>query len=153
MVLFALVLAVAVPFIVGVVEFGERQLEVAQLQDALQQSARASVQLLDYAALAENGERIDPQRVEQVARQTFLQNLATVHGLREPAEMLVNQVEWTILPSGGTCVFDGRPAQTFTTPAVCAQVRPVMTGFGILSAFGDYHPHITAASTLDRIEH
>jgi len=151
LVFFALVLACAVPFIFGIVEFSERQLEVAQMQDALQQAARASVQLLDYAALAENNERIDEARVQQVATQTFAQNLGTVHGLSEPVETLVNRVTWTILPQGGTCRFAGLPAQTFVTPVVCAEVRPVLTGFALLG-YAPYQPQITAASTLDRVE-
>lgn len=150
LVFFALVLAFAVPFIFGIVEFSERQLEVAQVRDALQQAARASVQLLDYAALAENSERIDEARVRQVARQALTQNLATVHGLGEPVETLVNRVEWTILPSGGTCACDGLPPQSFDTPAVCAQVRPMMTGFGLLG-YTRYQPLLTAAATLDRV--
>lgn len=151
LVFLALVLAVAVPFIFGIVEFSERQLEVAQMQDALQQAARASVQLLDYAALAENGERIDEARVTQVATQTFTRNLETVHGLGEPVETLVNRVTWTILPQGGTCRFAGVPVQSFSAPAVCAEVRPVLTGFALLG-YAPYQPQITAAATLDRIE-
>jgi hypothetical protein len=151
LVFIALVLAFLTPFIFTVIEFSERQMEVAQMEDALQQSIRSAVQSFDYAHLAHNGQRIDQQRALQTARETFVQNLSTVSGLVERPEALAERVTWRVLPEGGTCSFSDGQAQTFDRPAMCAEVRPVMTGFGLLG-YAPYRPLITAAATLDALE-
>jgi hypothetical protein len=151
LVFIALVLAFLTPFIFTVIEFSERQMEVAQMEDALQQSIRSAVQAFDYAHLARNGQRIDQQRALQTARETFVRNLSTVSGLVERPEALAERVTWRVLPEGGTCSFSDGQAQTFDRPAMCAEVRPVMTGFGLLG-YAPYRPLITAAATLDALE-
>ena len=117
------------------------------MEDALQQSIRSAVQSFDYAHLARNGQRIDQQRALQTARKTFVQNLSTVSGLVERPEALAERVTWRVLPEGGTCSFSDGLAQTFDRPAMCAEVRPVMTGFGLLG-YAPYRPLITAAVHL-----
>ncbi len=151
LVFMALVLAFLAPFIFTVIEFSERQMEVAHLEDALQQSTRASVQALDYAQLARNGQRINQERALQIARAILIQNLSTVNALAERPEALAERVTWRVLPDGGTCAFSDGQAQTFDRPAVCAEVRPVLTGFGLLG-YAPYRPLITAAATLDALE-
>ncbi len=151
LVFIALVLAFLTPFIFTVIEFSERQMEVAQMEDALQQSTRSAVQLLDYAHLARNGQRLDQERALQIAREAFARNLSAVNGLAERPEELVERVTWRVLPDGGTCSFSDGQAQTFDRPAMCAEVRPVMTGFGLLG-YAPYRPLITAAATLDALE-
>jgi hypothetical protein len=160
------VLALVLPFFIGVVmtaiEVGTRYLEVAELEDALRQASRSSVQLLDYAALAANGQRVDEARVIDSARTMFRVNLASVRGLDEPVEAIVDRVQWQVLETGGTCTLPGEGALvagqahrtnsewqvTFSTPAVCATVRPKLRG---LLGWGQYTPTINAAETLDRI--
>jgi Flp pilus assembly protein TadG len=160
------ILALVLPFFIGVVmtaiEIGTRYLEVAELEDALRQASRSSVQLLDYAALAANGQRVDEGRVIDSARTMFRVNLASVRGLDEPVDALVDRVQWQVLETGGTCTLPGEGALvagqayrtnsqwqvTFSTPAVCATVRPKLRG---LLGWGQYTPTINAAETLDRI--
>jgi Flp pilus assembly protein TadG len=156
----ALVLPFLVALVMTAIELGTRSLEVAELEDALRQASRSSVQLLDYAALAENGQRIDEARVIATARMMFAVNLASVRGLDEPIDSLAGRVAWQVLPQGGACTFPGegalvagrayRTATTwtvsFTTPAVCATVKPRLHG---LLGWGQYTPTINAAETLD----
>jgi hypothetical protein len=164
----AVLVAVILPFLMAftllVVEVAERWLEVAMLEDALQQATRSTVQLLDYAALAraEHGLRAGECRNVTVAQNSpckalvstaerfLLVNLTGVRGLDEPADHLVARVRWTVLPRGGTCSYASsavRPV-TETTPLICAEVRPRMRG---IVGWGVYHPLITAADTLDRV--
>ncbi|MGQ9828773.1 MAG: hypothetical protein ACUVSY_09040 [Roseiflexus sp.] len=150
LVFIALVLAFLTPFIFTVIEFSERQMEVAHLEDALQQSTRAGVQALDYAQLARNGQRIHQERALQIAGAAFVQNLSAVRGLAESPEALAKRVMWQVLPDGGMCPFSDGHVQTFDRPAVCAEVRPVLSGFGLLG-YAPYRPLITAAATLDAL--
>ena len=73
-------------------------------------------------------------------------NLSSVRGLNEDANTLATRVRWTVRPRGGTCSFTSGRARTETTPLLCAEVQPVMTG---LVGWGTYTPWITAADTLD----
>ncbi|HWQ13894.1 MAG TPA: hypothetical protein VNL77_13935 [Roseiflexaceae bacterium] len=152
------------PFLVALImmaiEVSTRLLEVAELEDALRQASRSSVQLLDYAALADNGQRVDEERVIATARTMFRVNLGSVRGLDEPVDDLVDRVSWQVLPEGGACTLPGEGALVagraqrannqwqveFDTPAVCASVRPKLHG---LLGWGQYMPTINAAETLD----
>jgi hypothetical protein len=156
--------AVVLPFLVMLVmtaiEVTTRMVEVAELEDALRQSSRSAIQLLDYSALAQDGQRVDEARVVQTAKAMLLTNLQGVRGLAEPPEALVSRVQWQVYPAGGTCTLPGEGrlvsglAQrsggqwqiTFPTPALCASVRPTLTG---LFGWGTYQPQINAAETLD----
>jgi Flp pilus assembly protein TadG len=164
-ILTALVVPFLALFVLLVVEVSTRWLEVATIEDALQQSARSTVQLLDYAALAENR---DGMRATQdcrnvtwnqnsacrallsVARRFLVTNLTGVRGLAEPPETIADRVRWTVLPNGGTCSYTStavRPV-TETTPLICAEVRPALTG---VVGWGVYRPLIVAADTLDPV--
>jgi Flp pilus assembly protein TadG len=164
----AVLVAVILPFLMAftllVVEVAERWLEVAMLEDALQQATRSTVQLLDYAVLAraESGLRAgecrnvtaaqnSPCRALLVTAERFLLvNLTSVRGLDEPATTLAGRVRWTVLPRGGTCSYTStvvRPV-TETTPLICAEVRPRLRG---IVGWGAFNPLITAADTLDQI--
>ncbi len=147
----ALVLAFLAPFVFTVIEFSERQLEVAHMEDALQQATRSAVQLFDYEYLARNSRRINEERAVQTARQTFVRNLGTAPGLAEDPETLAQRVTWRVLPQGGSCRFDNGQTVTFDQPAICAEVRPTLTGFGLLG-YAPYRPLITAAATLDILD-
>ncbi len=147
----ALTLAFLTPFVFAIIEFSERQLEVAQMEDALQQATRSAVQTFAYDALANNRRRINEERAKREARLTFERNLGTVQGLSGTPADVARQVTWTILPEGGTCRFDNQETMTFDRPAVCAEVRPTLTGFGLLG-YGPYRPLITAAAALDVLE-
>lgn len=156
----ALVLPFLVMLVMTAVEVATRSLEVAELEDALRQSSRSAIQLLDYAALAQDGQRVDEDRVIRTAKAMLLTNLQGVRGLAEPPEAVVARVVWQVYPTGGTCALPGEGrlvsglAQrsgsqwqiTFPTPALCASVRPTLTG---LFGWGTYQPQINAAETLD----
>jgi hypothetical protein len=160
LVLVALVLPAFVALVMTAIEVTTRFLEVAELEDALRAASRSSVQLLDYAALADNGQRVDPERVVETAKVMLRTNLQSVRGLDEPVDDLVSRVQWQVLPSGGTCTLPGegtlvagqarRTSGTWTvsfaTPAVCATVKPRLHG---LLGWGQYTPTINAAETLD----
>jgi hypothetical protein len=160
LVVLALVLPVLVALTMTAIEVATRLMEVAELEDALRQATRSSVQLLDYAALADNSQRVSEARVIEVARATLRVNLGSARGLNEPVEALVSRVEWQVLPSGGVCTLRGEGTLvagraertngqwriTFPTPAVCATVRPKLRG---LLGWGEYAPQINAAETLD----
>jgi hypothetical protein len=158
--------ALVLPFLIALamtaIEVATRMMEVAELEDALRQASRSSVQLLDYAALADDGQRVDEERVIEAAKGIFRTNLQSVRGLAEPPDALVERVQWQVKPEGGTCVLPGEGALvagraqragntwqiTFATPAVCASVQPTLTG---LFGWGTYTPRINAAETLDLI--
>ncbi len=165
LVIVAIVLPFLMAFLLLVVEVAERWLQVAMLEDALQQAARSAVQQLDYAALAANAARIrveagcsavrwDEDRACQpvlvVARAYFVSNLRGVRGLAEDPEALADRVTWTVLPTGGTCSYSTPRVAPVTeaTPLLCAEVRPVMTG---VVGWGTFTPLIVAGETLDPI--
>lgn len=147
----ALALAFLTPFVFTIIEFSERQLEVAQMDDALQQATRSAVQTFAYDALARDRRRIDVERAREEAMRTFERNLGTVQGLSGTPADLARQVTWRVLPEGGTCRFEHGETLTFDRPAVCAEVRPTLTGFGLMG-YGPYRPLITAAAALDVLE-
>ncbi|MEI7643440.1 MAG: hypothetical protein WCJ55_03935 [Chloroflexales bacterium] len=163
----AVLIAFALPFLVAfvllVVEVSERWLEVAMVEDALQEATRSAVQTFDYAALARGGGGMGvptPCRsvttggagacraVIAVADRFLRTNLTGVRGLGEPIDGLANRVRWTVLPQGGTCQYSAGIARTEITPLICAEVRPVMTG---IVGWGGFAPLITAADTIDPI--
>lgn len=161
----AVIVALTLPFLVAfallVVEVAERRLEVAMVEDALQQATRSAVQTLDYAALArgEPGLRAAECRAVTVAapggcgellavaHSFLLVNLGGVRGLDEPPEAVAARVRWTVLPGGGACALGAaRRAVAAPTPLLCAEVRPQMRG---LVGWGAYAPLVVAADTLD----
>ena len=159
----ALVITFLAMLFLTCIEIGGRYQELAEIEDALKQATRSAVQAFDYAAFARNGEQVRetqattitgcgslaPNSARALACAVVLTNLHGVRGLEETPEQTAARVEWTFLPQGGTCTFpNGRPAVTFTTPAVCATVQPRMTG---LLGWGIWTPQIDAADTLDHI--
>lgn len=160
LVFIALVLPFVVMLFMTAIEVATRAMEVAELEDALRQATRSSIQLLDYASLAQDGQRVDEARMIATAKVTLLTNLQGVRGLAEPPESLVNRVQWQVYTSGGTCTLPGEGHYvagraerigaswqiSFSTPALCASVRPQLTG---LFGWGVYAPQINAAETLD----
>ncbi|MBX0330272.1 hypothetical protein K2Z83_21625 [Oscillochloris sp. ZM17-4] len=161
LVIMAIILPFLMVFVLMVVEVAERWLEVAMVEDALQQATRSAVQAFDYAGLArgEDGLRVTSdcravtletagacRGVVIVADRFLRTNLTGVRGLGEYAGTLAARVRWTVLPQGGTCSFSGGTYTTEISPLLCAEVRPVMTG---IVGWGTYTPWITAADTLD----
>jgi Flp pilus assembly protein TadG len=164
LVIMAIILPFLIIFALMVIEVAERWLEVSMVEDALQQASRSAVQSLDYAAMARNEDGLRATAdctavtretagpctgVIRIADQFLRTNLTGVRGLGEPAETLAARVRWTVRPNGGTCSFSSGGATTETTPLLCAEVRPVMTG---IVGWGDYTPLITAADTLDTLQ-
>jgi hypothetical protein len=93
---------------------------------------------------------LTPNSARALACAVFLSNLQGVGGLEETPEQTAARVQWTLLPQGGSCTFpNGHPSVTFTTPAVCATLKPRMTG---LLGWGTWTPQIDAADTLDQIQ-
>jgi Flp pilus assembly protein TadG len=160
----ALILAFLIIPVLTCIEVGGRYLELAQVEDALKQATRSSVQTFDYAAFARNGQvlretsarsttgcaALDHTSARSSACAVLLTNLTGVRGLAETNQQTAARVRWTFLPQGGTCTFpNGRPPVTFATPAVCATLQPRMTG---LLGWGIWTPQIDAADTLDPID-
>ena len=166
----AVIVALILPFLVAftllVVEVAERWLEVAMVEDALQQATRSAVQTLDYAALAraEQGLRAPKAchavtsvapgacgELLEVANRFFLVNLGGVRGLDESPQAVAARVRWTVLPQGGSCTLGAAPARVVaeTTPLLCAEVRPQMRG---LVGWGAFRPLIVAADTIDPLQ-
>ena len=165
----AVIVALLLPFLVAftllVVEVAERWLEVAMVEDALQQATRSAVQSLDYAALARGQQGLraptacravttvapgDCRELLEVANRFFLVNLSGVRGLDESPQAVAARVHWTVLPTGGSCTL-GAPARIVaeSTPLLCAEVRPQMRG---LVGWGAFHPLIVAADTIDPLQ-
>jgi hypothetical protein len=164
LVLVALVLTFLMILILTCIEVGGRYLELAEIEDALKQATRSSVQTFDYAAFARGGQLLRetgatrvtgcagmvPNSARFAACSVFLTNLRDMHGLAETNEQTAAHIQWTFLPQGGTCTFPNRrPSMSFTTPAVCATLTPHMTG---LLGWGVWTPQIDAADTLDPID-
>ncbi len=167
LVLVALMLPVLMAFVLLVVEAAERWIQVAKLEDALQQATRSAVQTMDYAAFARNATGLRATTACVQVRQTdaaaapcravisqatayFRTNLRGVRGLAEDPEALADRVIWTVLPTGGTCSYSTPRVAPVTeaTPLLCAEVRPVMTG---VVGWGAFTPLIVAGETLDPI--
>lgn len=167
-----LILPFVLAFTLLVVEVAERWLEVAMVQDALQQATRSAVQSLDYAAFArgEAGLRAGEPCINQTAAEaadgpcaavitvadSFLRtNLRGVRGLAgatpgEAIDAVAAQVAWTVMPTGGGCTFSGgKVVPDDPTPLICAEVHPTMEG---LVGWGAYTPAIIAADRLDRVQ-
>ena len=162
LVLVALILTVLMMLVLSCIEIGARYQELAEVEDALKQATRSSVQAFDYAAFARNGQvlresassstgcaSVTASSARALACTVFVTNLHGVGGVAETPDQTSARVQWTFLPQGGTCVFpNGRPSVTFTTPAVCATLQPRMTG---LLGWGIWMPQIDAADTLDHL--
>ncbi|NJN14853.1 MAG: hypothetical protein HC822_00325 [Oscillochloris sp.] len=163
----AVLVALILPFLMGftllVVEVAERWLEVAMVEDALQQATRSTVQHFNYAALAQGDDRLashtecravtarqasDCKAILNIAHTILVTNLTGVRGMNESHAALADRVRWTVLPNGGTCSFSSNAIVpvTETTPLICAEVRPQMRG---IVGWGVYTPLIVAADTLD----
>ncbi len=166
-----IILPFLLAFTLLVVEVAERWLEVAMVQDALQQATRSAVQSLDYAAFArgEAGLRAAEPCVRQTAAEAaegpcaeviavadrFLRiNLRGVRGLvgadpDQAIEAVAAQVLWTVMPAGGGCAFgNGKSLPADPAPLICAEARPTMAG---LVGWGAYTPTIIAADRLDPV--
>jgi Flp pilus assembly protein TadG len=129
------------------IEVAERQLELAQIEDALRQAARSAAQSFAYERFAEGATGLDEARALEIARAVFHTNLAGVRGLAESRDATAARVVWTVLPAGGTCHFaNGRPAAHANAPMVCATLRPQMRG---LLGWGTWSPQIDAVEILD----
>lgn len=163
------IVAIVLPFLVSlallVFEVGERWLEVALVEDALQHATRSAVQTFEYAELARGGQALraagdcrqvtwdeDPRcrEVLQVARTFLVTNLQGVRGLDESPAAMADRVRWTVLPRGGSCSFSSpRVAPVAeSSPLICAEARPLMRG---LLGWGQFAPLVVAADTLDLV--
>ncbi|MGQ9614453.1 MAG: TadE/TadG family type IV pilus assembly protein [Chloroflexus sp.] len=154
----ALMLPALTLFILVVIEVANLWLDVALLEDALQQATRSAVQHLDYAMLARNTQSLRGNRTCQavtvtnpghcaaivnVAHQFLLANLRTARLDGQDPDKLAAAVRWTVLPQGGTCAY-----VTSSTPLLCAEVQPTLHG---LFGLGEIRPRIRAADTIDRL--
>jgi Flp pilus assembly protein TadG len=164
LVFIALVITFLSMLVLTCIEVAGRYQELAEIEDALKQSTRSAVQAFDYAAFARGGQRVReasattitgcgslaPSSARTLACSVFLTNLQGVRGLQETPEQTAARVTWTFLPNGGMCTYpNGSAPIMFATPAVCATLRPRMTG---LLGWGIWSPQVDAADTLDHIE-
>ena len=158
----ALVLTFLSMLVLTCIEVAARYHELAQLEDALKQATRSSVQAFDYSAFAQNGQKVretsatitgcaslTANSARALACTVFLTNARGVGGMQETVAQTAARIRWTFLPQGGTCTFPNRPSLTFSTPAVCATVQPRMRG---LLGWGVWTPQIDTADTLDHIQ-
>jgi Flp pilus assembly protein TadG len=156
----ALVLTFLSMLVLTCIEVAARYQQLAQIEDALKQATRSSVQAFDYSAFAQNGQKVretnatisgcasvTTNSARALACTVFLTNAAGVGGMQETPAQTAARIRWTFLPQGGTCAFPNRPSLAFTTPAVCASVQPHMRG---LLGWGVWTPQVDAADTLDR---
>jgi hypothetical protein len=156
--LLALMLPALTLFTLVVIEVTNLWLEVALLEDALQQATRSAVQQIDYAALARNDQTLRGSRtcrsvtVQQpsqcaalvnVAHQFLLTNLRNASLVDRDPVTLATAVRWTVLPKGGTCA-----NVTTASPLLCAELQPTLRG---LFGLGTITPRIRAADTIDRL--
>ena len=164
LILIALILPVLTALLFTCIEVAARYQQLAQIQDALQQSSRSAVQTFAYSAFAQGTERgrevhavtvtgcTNPPKnsAQSIACRVFMTNLASVGGLVETPTQTAARVQWTILPDGGTCTYpNGHGSLSFSRPAVCATLRPQMLG---LLGWGVWIPQIDAADTLDHLK-
>lgn len=163
LVLVALILTLLSMLFLTAIEVGGRYQQLTEIEDALKQATRSSVQAFDYAAFARNRQKVRevsattitgcgglaPDSARKLACTVFVTNLQGVRGIEETPDQTAARVQWTFLPNGGTCAYpNDRPSVTFTTPAVCATLRPKMRG---LLGWDTWWPQIDAADTLDPI--
>ena len=159
----ALVLTFLAMLVLTCIEVGARYQELAEIEDALKQATRSSVQAFDYSAFAQNGQEVRESHAttitgcaslaansaRKLACTVFLTNAAGVSGVEETSAQTAARITWIFLPQGGSCTYpNSRGSVTFTTPAVCATLRPRMTG---ILGWGTWTPQIDAADTLDHI--
>lgn len=175
----AVLTALILPFLtllllVGV-EQGERWMQVALVEDALQQAARSAVQTFDYQALADAPNQWSAIRapiratgacvqvaahtgpcaeVTGLARGLFLTNLHGVRGLVSGPALVADAVRWTVLPAGGTCTYTTTtryaPVTRIGQPLLCAEVRLALRGLGLFGR-GGLTVTVVAAETLDPV--
>lgn len=144
----AVVLAFMTPLIFGVIELSERQFQIALMEDALQSATRVGVQAMEYRAFASNRSQLEASRAIEMASDALARNLRATRGLEISAEAMTSMVTWTPLPNGGTCRFSDGSTMTFNRPALCAEMRPPLSGVGLWAGI---RPTIRAAATLDRL--
>lgn len=168
LVLVALALPVLMLLVLAALELGERWMQTALVEDALQQATRSAVQTFQYAAFARGGQGTGTLRVVTpcaqvtvadagcrevtgIAHQLFITNLRGVRGLLDDPQALADRVRWTVLPAGGTCSYTSTRVApvTATSPLLCAEVRPSLRGLGLLGT--SFAPPIVAAETLDPV--
>ncbi|MGB9754887.1 hypothetical protein [Roseiflexus castenholzii] len=151
MVLIALILTVLTPFVFLSVEVTERYYEAAQIEDALQNAVRVGVLEMEYESFAKDRVALASDRAVLEAKAAFIRNLETVRGLHETPDAVASQVRWTPHPEGGVCRFADGSIMTFDRPALCAEVRPELTGVGV-GGWGNWRPLVRAGSALDRLD-
>ncbi len=157
--LLALMLPSLTLFVMVIVELTSLWLEVAMLEDALQQATRSAVQQLDYAALARGQQALRGNQACQavtikapgqcaaivtVAHQFLVANLQASSLVSSDPAALAATTHWTVLPQGGACA-----GVTATTPLLCAELQPTLSG---IFGWGNVRPRIRAADTIDRLE-
>jgi hypothetical protein len=171
--LFALMLPVLMAMVLVALEFGERAMQRAMVEDALQQAARSAVQTFDYETFAASpsewttrtvlrasgecrqvqaGRNSNCAEITELAQDLFLTNLGGVRGLTVSETDLASRVRWTVLPNGGTCTFASSgyvPVTLADAPLLCAEVQAPMRGLQLLGE--SFTPWIAAAETLDPI--
>ncbi|WP_298819245.1 hypothetical protein [Chloroflexus sp.] len=156
--LLALMLPMLTLFVVVVIELANLWLDIARLEDALQQATRSAVQQVEYAVLARNGQALRGNRscqavtikapgqcaaIVQVAHQFLVANLQAARPVGTDPAALAATTRWTVLPQGGSCA-----GITVSTPLLCAELQLSLRG---LFGLGEVHPRIRAADTIDRL--
>lgn len=148
----ALILPFLVALIFMTIEAYDRLDERAQMEDALRQATRSAVQLLDYAALANNGQKVDQDRAYTTAKQVFATNIGQVRHLSDGSTPhdIAQRTHWWIITDTDHCTYtSGRISQLFTPPAICAEVAVQLSG--IVPGWPTWTTTLEAGDTLDRL--
>ncbi len=154
----ALMLPTLTLFVMVVIELTNLWLNVARLEDALQQATRSAVQQLEYAVLARDQQALRGNRpchavtiqapgqcaaIIQVAHQFLVTNLQAARLVDVNPTVLAAATRWTVLPQGGSCA-----GVAVSSPLLCAELQPTLRG---LFGLGEVRPRIRAADTIDRL--
>lgn len=148
----ALILPFLVAFIFMTIEAYDRLDERAQMEDALRQATRSAVQMLDYAELARNDQKVDQERAYATARQVFAINIGQVRHLSDETTPhdIVQRTHWWIITDTDHCTYSsGRTSQSFTPPAICAETAIQLSG--IVPGWPTWTTTLEAGDTLDRL--
>jgi len=147
LVIIAMMLPIVTIMVFGGMALAQRTYDRMAIEAALQHAARASAHAVQYRGFAADQPTIDAARAAALGRAVLRANLAELNSLDEPMDELIERVEWSILPRGGSCVLpSGRTITSGSAPLVCASVSPRLRGM-LTSA--PWMPLLEVAEVMD----
>jgi len=147
LVIIALMLPMLTIMMFGGLMFTQRVHDRMVVEAALQHAARASAHAVQYRGFATDQPTIDATRAQALGRAVLRANLVGLSVLDEPVDDLIDRVEWTILPRGGSCVLpSGRSITSGSAPLVCVSISPRLRG---IFTGEPWMPLLEAAEVMD----